>query len=141
MSRRTERVAERIREDLGLLLPQLKNPDIGFVTFTGVEVTPDLSVAYVHVSVLPTAEHPDPEKSLAALRHSAGFLKGRIGRSLRLRVTPELRFLKDTTAEKEAGLSALIREARETDIRRDAPEQPEDEQSPPSSGQSTEAEE
>lgn len=115
MSRRTARVAERIRQELSTAIPTLKNPDIGFVTVTGVEVSADLRYATVYVTALPTREQSDPEKSIEALRHSRGFLQHAVAPSLKLRVTPELRFVRDDSVERAAEVSDLIRHARATD--------------------------
>jgi ribosome-binding factor A len=115
MSRRVERVAERLRKDLATAINTLKHPEIGFVTVTGVRVSKDLRYADVQVSVLPTRGHEDPEDSLRALRHSSGFLQAQVGKNLRLRVTPELRFELDPLGGQSADVAALIREAREGD--------------------------
>lgn len=125
MSRRTERVAERIRQELSLEIRKLKDPDIGFVTVTNVEVSPDLEHAWVDVSVLtsldgvsPTGEAGDDAAAgatLTALRRAAGYLQHRIGGALKTRTTPELRFRLDRSAERQAEMSDLIRQARSTD--------------------------
>lgn len=114
MSRRLERVAAQIREELGLILPLVKHPDVGFVTFTSVDVSPDLSQAWVRISALPTRGHEDPAKSLEALRHSAPFIQRELGSRLRLRITPVLQFLLDRTRD-NSGIEALIKQARATD--------------------------
>ena len=61
--RRNERLAEEIREDVARIVGQLKDPRIGFVTVTRVELTPDLRTAHVHVGILGGA--PDRQKTLA----------------------------------------------------------------------------
>jgi|GEM_PF-1009507 len=115
MSRRLQRVAERIRQELGRLLPTLKHPELGFLTVTKVEITADLQQAKVYVSVLPTREHEDPERSMKALHRSAGFLRREVGDALGLRVSPELWFLRDESVERAAHMTRLIRDARASD--------------------------
>lgn len=129
MSRRLERVARRIQQELSTQLPQLKHPDIGFVTVTRVVPSPDLRQAKVYVSFLPTRQQSDPEKSLQALQHSHGFLQARLGPALKTRVTPELRFYLDDTSERAAHLEALIEEARASDPDHNQP--PDAETEPP----------
>ena len=113
MSRRAERVAEEIREEVARMIGgELKDPRIGFVTVTWVELTSDLRLARVHVGVL--GGEAERAKTLAALEHSAGFLRREVGRRLRLKHTPELQFLYD------AGLDATERVARLLEESRDA---------------------
>jgi ribosome-binding factor A len=123
MSRRTERVNERIRQELAEAIPHLKHPEIGFVTITGVDVSPDLTVADVQVSVLPTREHDKPERSMHALEQSRGFLQSKVGDALKTRETPELRFHLDESAARAARVGNLIRQARDSDPDHQAPGQ------------------
>ena len=74
MSRRTERLGEEIREEVALLIvSELKDPRIGFVTVTRVDVTPDLRTARIYVGVLGTEKQR--QNSLTGLRQAAGFLR------------------------------------------------------------------
>ncbi|MHC4883597.1 MAG: 30S ribosome-binding factor RbfA [Planctomycetota bacterium] len=115
MTRRLERVAKRIQQELGSLVPQLRHPEIGFITITKVEPSPDLRVAKVYVSVLPTRGHDDPKASLNALKHSSGFLQSNLGKIMRSKVTPELRFYLDESVARSAQMSELLTQARSTD--------------------------
>ena len=90
-SYRPERVGELIREALAeFLTSQVQDPRIGFVTVTGVEVSPDLAHARVRVSVM--APEAERERTLAGLASAAGFLRSRVTAALALRTSPELRF-------------------------------------------------
>jgi ribosome-binding factor A len=109
VSRRTERLAEEIREEVALLIAgELKDPRIGFVTVTRVEVTPDLRTARIYVGVLGTEKQRTT--SLAGLRQGAGFLRRALGRTLRLRYTPELLFQYDEGLEASDRVAKLLAE-------------------------------
>jgi ribosome-binding factor A len=109
VSRRTERLAEEIREEVALLIAsELKDPRIGFVTVTRVEVTPDLRTARIYVGVLGTEKQRTT--SLAGLKQGAGFLRRALGRTLRLRYTPELLFQYDEGLEASDRVAKLLAE-------------------------------
>jgi ribosome-binding factor A len=114
---RSRRVAEQIKRELSVLISaEVKDPRVRLVTVTDVEVSRDLAHAKVFVGILEMAA--EPAEVLAGLNKAAGFLRGRLGRELRLRVTPELRFIEDTTERDAQHLSSLIDEAVEEDRRR-----------------------
>jgi len=105
VSRRTERLAEEIREEVAqMIVAELKDPRIGFVTVTRVSLGPDLRQARVFVGVLGTDKQR--QASLAGLKQASGFLRRALGQRLRLRHTPELVFQYDE------GLEATDRVAR-----------------------------
>jgi ribosome-binding factor A len=105
MSRRTEQIAEAIREAVAEIVGQgLKDPRIGFVTITRVEAKPDLRQAKVLFSVLGDAAQR--EKTLEGLRQAAGYIRREVGIRIRLRYTPELTFHYDV------GIDATDRVAR-----------------------------
>ena len=105
MSRRTARLGEEIREEVARMIgSELKDPRIGFVTVTRVDVAPDLRNARIHVGVLGDAAQR--EKTLAGLRQASGFVRRAVGQRLRLRHAPELTFHYDE------GLNAAERVAR-----------------------------
>lgn len=109
MSRRTEQVAQEIRRVLSeLLLTQVRDPAIGFVTVTAVEVSPDLKHARAYVSVLGSPE--EERETQAALRRAAGFLRTEVGRRIQIRYTPELHFEMDHSTERAIRISKLIDE-------------------------------
>jgi ribosome-binding factor A len=90
-SHRPERLGELIRQTIaGYLTEHVRDPRIGFVTVTGVDVTPDLAHARVRVSVMGTDE--EREKTLEGLSSAARFLRARLSSELKLRTSPELRF-------------------------------------------------
>jgi ribosome-binding factor A len=126
MTRRTERVSQRIKQELAIAIQGLRNPDVGFVTVTKVEVSPDLRNAKVYVSVLPTKEVSDPDKCIWALQHSAGYLQGCIAGALKSKATPELKFYEDRSLVISQNMNKLIEEARATDSDHAADGTPED---------------
>ncbi len=104
---RMRRVDEAIREVLSDALAQgLKDPRIGFVTVTDVSTSSDLRHARVHVSVL--GDEPERAATLEGLTSAHGFLQRRISAELRLKRTPELRFLDDDTVRRAARLEELL---------------------------------
>jgi len=108
MSRiRVGRVGEQIKKELSQILQtELKDPRIGFVTVTGVEVTNDLSQAKVYLSVLGSEEQK--EETLKALAKGQGFIRSELGRRVRLRYTPELIFKFDTSIEYGSHIEKLL---------------------------------
>jgi ribosome-binding factor A len=104
VTRRSERLAGEIRDEVArMVASDLKDPRLGFITVTRVELTPDLRYARVYVGAL--GEDAGGE-SLAVLRRAAGFVKREIGRRLRVRFAPEIDFRYDR------GLEATERVAR-----------------------------
>jgi ribosome-binding factor A len=107
MTDRMRRVNEAVREVLSDALTQdLKDPRVGFVTVTAVETTPDLRNARVFVSALGDGE--ERGASLAGLQSAHGFLQGRVAAELRLKHTPQLTFVEDSTARRADRIERLL---------------------------------
>lgn len=112
---RSTRVAEQLRRELAELLRQTsKDPRLQQVTITEVEVTRDISHARVYFSQLDDAPE-QIELTRQALDRSAGFLRRELGRAMRLRHVPELKFLHDRSIAEGMRMDALIAKARERD--------------------------
>jgi ribosome-binding factor A len=111
------RVNEAVRAVVAEAIGDLKDPRIGLVTVTAVDVTPDLSEARVFVSVL--GNERKRRATLAGLESARGVLQSRIGRELSLRKTPTLSFAYDASVERGVRMSALIDE-----LAAELPEQP-----------------
>jgi ribosome-binding factor A len=113
MSGRRPRVEEAMRAELAEMLQrEVKDPRVagpGLVGVTRVELNVDLSVARVYVSVF----GQDPGKTIDGLVAAAGFLRGPLGRRLRLQKPPELRFVHDDSAGIARRLSDIVREDEE----------------------------
>lgn len=112
-SRRADRVAEAIREEVATFLREgAKDPRlVALITVTGVDVTRDLRQARVFVSMLGT----DSERaaSMDALASLGGHLRSRIARALRLRVAPEITFRLDESVARAARIETLLAQVRE----------------------------
>jgi ribosome-binding factor A len=108
MSDRMRRVSESVREVVADGVRQLKDPRIGMVTVTGVEVTRDLQEARVFVSVL--GGENKRRDTLRGLESAKGVLQSRINRELSLRRTPQLTFHYDETVERGVRMTKLIDE-------------------------------
>jgi ribosome-binding factor A len=112
---RSRRVAQQIQQALSeLIRRELRDPRLGLVTLTEVRMSSDLSYATVYYSVLGS----DPNQAQEILDATAGLLRGPLGRSLGIRHSPELRFVRDELIESGARLSALIHKAVKDDVAR-----------------------
>ncbi len=107
---RPRRVAEQVQHEIGLLLVRgLKDPRItGFVTVTGVKLSPDLREGVVYYSVF--GEEPVRRSTQAGLEAAAGYLRREVARNLGLRVAPTLRFVFDESIERGDRIETLIKE-------------------------------
>ena len=112
---RSFRVADQIQRDLAELIRDLKDPRIGMVTITGVDVTPDYDHATVRFSLLVG----DTTECETALNEAAGFVRNGLFKRLSIHTVPTLHFQFDRTTERAAELSALIRDANATRARED----------------------
>ncbi len=106
-SRRQHRVAELIHQEFSNILQfEIRDPRIGFATVTEVEVSPDLKVATIYVSLLTG----DETEALAGLENAIPFARRELGRKLNLRYTPELRFQIDSSAAYAQKIDTLLSE-------------------------------
>src|SRR6266511_2945979 len=111
---RPERVGELIRQTIAAFLTgAVRDPRIGFVTVTGVEVSADLSHAAVRVSVMGSDE--EKARSLEGLASAARFLRAQLSKELNLRTSPELHFHLDRGIEHAQHIDRVLKELKETD--------------------------
>lgn len=109
MSHRPERMAEAIKKEIAdLIRSEIKDPRVGFVTITGVEVTKDLSYAKVFVSVMGSSE--ERNETLSILQKAAGYMRSELGRRLKVRHAPELLFKLDTSLDHGTRIMELLQE-------------------------------
>lgn len=95
---RIEKLQELIKQEMGkMLLKELKDPRIGFVTVTDVEMTGDLREAKIYVSIMGGEEQV--KNSLEGLNSALGFIRREIGQRIRLKFTPEISFALDTSLD------------------------------------------
>ena len=114
MTRRTDRIGHLIQQEIGtLILREISDVRIGFVTVSRVEVTTDLAHAKVYVSVLGT----DKEKrdSLAGLGHSASYMRTHLSKVLKMRTVPRLQFVEDKNLDHGFRINEIL-----NDIKRDS---------------------
>ena len=106
---RSDRVAEQVRRDLAdLIRSELKDPRVGMISLTAVELTPD----YAHVKVFFATLNPDHlEEIERGLKRAAGFLRRELGRRIHIHTLPELHFVYDNSIERGMSLSQLIDQA------------------------------
>lgn len=131
--KRVARLNEQLKRELTALIQfEVRDPRIGMVTITDVEVTPDLYHAKVYFTLLGDVD----ERRTAAegLRAAAGFLRTEIGRRMHIRRAPELHFTFDETLEHAARIEQLLREARR-DAAPAAADDAASEPAPPAPGQ------
>ena len=106
---RSERVAEQVRRDLAeLIRTELKNPRVGMISLTDVELTPDYAHAKVFFTTL-NSEHLDEIQR--GLKRASGFLRRELGRRIHIHTLPELHFVYDSSLERGSSLSQLIDQA------------------------------
>lgn len=119
--KRSERVAGSLRRELAKIIQmEVKDPGVGFIGLSDVEVTRDLSHAKVFVTVF---EHEKAVSSIKALNQAAGYLRKRLGQEMRIRSVPELHFHHDASVETGRQMDDLIETAVSSDRHEDAQEE------------------
>tara|TARA_R110001592_G_scaffold340841_1_gene629449 strand:+ start:12545 stop:12967 length:423 start_codon:yes stop_codon:yes gene_type:complete len=119
--KRTDRIAEQMQRDLAeLIRTSLKDPRVGMITVNSVDVARDLGYAEVYVTLL-TVEDLDADSdqvklTIKILNGAAGFLRTELGRMIKLRKIPQLRFHFDASVKRGRQLDQLISKARKTDV-------------------------
>ena len=107
-SNRIGRINEEIQRELAALIPTVKDPRVsGMISVTAVETTPDLKFAKIYVSAL---DKGGEEQVLKGLKSASGYLRRELGRSLNLRYTPELTFVRDDSIDKGAHILEMLRD-------------------------------
>lgn len=105
---RVQRLREEIKRIASDILKRMKDPRLGFLTVTDVEISKDLRYVRIYVSVL--GEAGSAEETFAALQSGAGFFRSELGARVRLRHTPSITFKLDESAQKGARIEALLAE-------------------------------
>jgi ribosome-binding factor A len=116
------RVDEAVKQVLSEEIPRLKDPRVGFVTVTGVDITQDLEHAAVWVSVYGTEKQK--AGTLEALEHATGVLQARVNKQLRLRRTPLIHFKYDNAVANGVRMTHLIDELTPPDEEPEGAEEP-----------------
>lgn len=110
--------ARRLGEQIKVLAAEalergVKDPDIGFVTFTDARVTPDLAHAKIYFTVYGSDE--EQQRTIDALERNRGRLRGEIGHRLGIRITPTIELIKDEIPASAGALAELLAEAKRRD--------------------------
>ena len=104
---RRQRIGDQLRVELADLIQHgLRDPRVGFVTVTEVRMSRDLMHARVYVSIF--GDDEQTRESFAALERASGFMRSQVGRRLKLRCVPELRFVLDETLDASERIDALL---------------------------------
>ncbi|HKM36842.1 MAG TPA: 30S ribosome-binding factor RbfA [Thiopseudomonas sp.] len=115
---RTQRIGDQIQRELATLIPQeIRDPRLGFITITGVDVSRDISHAKVFVTVMGENTPEVVKENLDVLKDTAGYLRMLLGKAMKLRSVPSLHFHYDQSITRGAMLSALIEQAVTEDQR------------------------
>lgn len=115
---RTQRVAQQLQKELAMILQrEVRDSRLGMVTISDVEVSRNLAYAKVFVTFLCIGEQT-PESCLAALREHEVQIRMMLGKQIRLRLTPEIRFYYDNTLVEGMRMSNLVTEVINSDKRR-----------------------
>jgi len=128
---RKDRVSEQIRRELAeLIRTELKDPRVGMISLTDVEVTADYAHAKVYFSSL--AGSATLDEVMTGLQKASGFLRRELGKRISIHMTPQLHFVFDQSLERGADLSALIQKAVAISESGDSPEsaEPDDSTAP-----------
>ena len=116
------RVAEEVRKEVGALLAKgLKDPRIGFVSIMAVRMSPDLRYANIYVSLMGTDQ--EKKASLVGLQRASGWVRRELGKRLRLRLTPEVRFFQDTSLDEVFELEEVFRALHDDEEEHAGPEE------------------
>ena len=113
---RTQRLGDFMRQELAKLIQfEVRDPRVGMVSITDVQIAKDLSHAKVYVTVLGKDTLEDASESIAALNHASGFLRSSLAKINYARTTPKLRFVFDESIGRGARMSKLIDDAVSAD--------------------------
>jgi len=113
---RQQRVADQIQRELaGFIQFELKDPRLNMITVSGVDVSRDFSYADVYVTFMNSKSDSEAKELVAVLNNASGYLRKLLGRSIKLRITPSLRFHFDATLSSGARMNVLINQALEKD--------------------------
>ncbi|HIF17606.1 MAG TPA: 30S ribosome-binding factor RbfA [Cycloclasticus sp.] len=107
---RFQRVERQLQRELAEILQRdIRDPEVGFVTVSGVEVTKDIAIAKVFISVLTTKDDENKQSSIAALNRASNYIHGMVSKRMRMRMVPELRFFLDESIEQGIKMDALLK--------------------------------
>lgn len=113
---RTQRVADYLQRELAALIQhEVRDPRVGMVSITGVDVSRDLGHARIYCTVMGSDSGEDAQESIEALNKAAGFLRSLLSRDSAMRSVPQLRFYFDASVGRGRDMEKLIRRAADSD--------------------------
>lgn len=108
--KRSQRVSDLLREEIAeIIMRRIKDPCLGFITVTGVDITEDLKIARVFISVL---KDEDRESSLEILNSARHFVRSEVAKRIRMKVIPTIEFRIDESIEYGARIDKLLKEIK-----------------------------
>lgn len=114
---RSRRIAEQVQRELSdIIRVELKDPRVGMITITDVEMTPDNAHAKIFFTLL--GERSRIDEATAGLQHAAGYLRSQLAQRIKIRIVPQLHFEYDASVERGIRLSQLIDAAVADDKKR-----------------------
>jgi ribosome-binding factor A len=126
---RTDRVGQQIQKEIAVILQrEIKDPRLGMVTVSAVEVSRDLSYAKIFITVLNTSDEDKTKQSVAILNDATGYIRSILGKRIRARIMPELRFVVDNSLLEGMRISNLVDSVIRDDNEKRGSESSEDEQ-------------
>lgn len=106
---RTQRISDQVQKELAQIIQlEMKDPRLGLVTVSTVEVSRDLAFADVYISFLNVDGQEQAKELLDVFNHASGFLRSQLARAIKLRFIPKLRFYYDASLSRGQHLSSLI---------------------------------
>ena len=114
---RSQRMAEQLKRELAeIVRGEIKDPRLGFVSFTEVRMSRDLSHAVIYTTVLDSdLDSARQQESIDILNNAAGFIRSQVAKRIRARIVPTLKFVLDDSITRGAAMDELISEAIESD--------------------------
>lgn len=113
--KRSQRLSILLKEEVAdIVLHKIKDPRLGFITVTDVELSDDLRIAKVFITVL---KDKDREVSLQILNEAKGFVRGEIAKRLRIKIIPTFEFLYDESIERGFRIDKLLKDIKKTSER------------------------
>ncbi|MBA6413103.1 30S ribosome-binding factor RbfA [Parahaliea sp. F7430] len=113
---RTQRVADYLQRELAALIQhEVRDPRLGMVSITGVDVSRDLGHARVYYTALDSDTAEEAAEATTVLNKAAGFLRSQLSRDSNMRTVPQLRFIFDSSVGRGRSMESLIRKAADAD--------------------------
>ncbi|MDH5434264.1 MAG: 30S ribosome-binding factor RbfA [Gammaproteobacteria bacterium] len=114
--KRTDRVSEQLRRELAQIIQrEIKDPRLGMVTVSAVDITRDLYHATAYVTFLGLDDEKALNDALDILNQAAGYIRSLLGKRIKMRLVPNLKFVYDASIVRGSEMTALIKQARDKD--------------------------